>query len=45
MAAVDRLNVEIAAHPLACGLVGRFVTDAQRAAGSRGAFLRATGAA
>ena len=30
MAAVDRLNVEIAAHPLASCLVERFVTDAQR---------------
>ena len=30
MAAVDRLNMEIAAHPLACGLVKRFVADAQR---------------
>jgi hypothetical protein len=30
MAAVDRLNVEIAAHPLACGLLKRFMADAQR---------------
>ena len=30
MAAVDRLDVEVAAHPLASGLVERFVTNAQR---------------
>jgi hypothetical protein len=30
MAAVDSLNVEIAAHPFASGLIERFVTDAQR---------------
>jgi len=30
VAAVDRLNVEVAAHPLACGLVKRLVADTQR---------------
>lgn len=30
MAAVDRLNVKIATHPFASGLIEGFVTDAQR---------------
>lgn len=35
LAAVDRLNVEIATHPLAGSLVKRFVADAQRGGARR----------